>query len=258
MSGPKTTQSPLLRLPLELRTQIYQFIFDPSGWFPETGDQDNRAIYDTLPGICRASQELFYEATPIYLATCAAFHTSSATTSRKIFKFLSRFPDKDGFHHVDEFYIWEPLTNENKSSHLQLLFRCVNLEDVTLFFGCDNMLDGESMDKYQQSFELYCFQDSGLHYRPMGTVDEELARLRNDLQKLVTDYELDRLLAMPKLDGVEFNFSTVGKDGEEFRHHLSPMLWKWAVEVMGQRYGPDYNNGAIRTGFLEDHEFWAF
>jgi len=55
------------------------------------------------------------------------------------------------------------------------------------------------------------------------------------MQAFIAKFGLDRIVAMPKLEQLQFQFAT--DERQVLRHRLCNPLWRWAMGVMKQNWG---------------------
>ena len=261
MSDSITLQSPLLRLPRELRDHIYVYAFKGFGLFPKSWDNvdnsDENALFHELPGICRANRQLFREATPIFLAR--DIYSWNTRTSQHLLNLFSQFPGDEATKGIEEFSIYN-WTDQGTQIQLGLILKFQNLCFLDVFFSFLGIVDGEPMDKYNYRNEQSLWYDTGLHYEPHEgrSVDEEKKIVAKDTQAFVTEYGLDHIIKLPKLEGLQFQFvasdggETARGSGETYRHRLCNPLWKWATEKMKEKWGRD--EMFVTTALTEDYE----
>ncbi|KAH7371399.1 hypothetical protein BKA66DRAFT_186281 [Pyrenochaeta sp. MPI-SDFR-AT-0127] len=268
MSDLAHSQSPLLRLPRELREWIYTYAFTDFGLFPrdwnEVGDSDKNALFYELPGLCQANRQLFREATPIFLAR--DIYSWNTQTSQHLLNLYSLFPGDEATKNVEEFSVYD-WTEKGTAIQLDLISRFTNLEFLDIIFGFPGMVDGEPMNRYDYPNEQGLWYDTGLHYFPPEgrSVEEEKTVLTNDLQVFINKYGLDRIIQMPKLKSLQFQFGvndgseTEQGSGELYRHRLCNPLWRWATQKMIEKWGiGDIRDGRdhvyVMTALAEDYE----
>jgi hypothetical protein len=220
----------------------------------EHNTEDSNALYNSLPGICRATRQLFLESTPFYLAS-QRIHSLNTCTSKLFIDFLSQFPKEDGFKAITDAYVWD-WTEAGTSVQLDLITHLTNVEHLDVTFGFDGIHDGEPEEEYIYNHERYTWMDTGLHYTPpeSRTVEEEIARMRQDTQDFVEKYNLERVLALPKLDSIKISFADSSKS-KCYRHRLCHPVWEWAEEFMVRKWGKREEPGTyVYTDFEEDFE----
>lgn len=267
MSDSAVRQLHLLCLPRELRDQIYTYAFEGFSHFPKSWDKvnntDNNALFHELPGLCQANRQLFSEATPIFLAR--PIYSWNTQTSQHLLNLYSHFPGDEVTKGVQEFSIYD-WTETGTAIQLELILGFTNLEFLDIVFGFPG-IDGEPMDKYDYPNEQNLWYDTGLHYSPPEgrSVEEEKAKLADDLQVFITNYGLDRIITMPKLDSLQFQFGVsddseiVHSRGELYRHRLCNPLWRWATQKMIEKWGKgDRGDGRdqvyVTKNLAEDYE----
>jgi hypothetical protein len=231
-----TQLSPLLRLPQELRDQIYNHAFHDSFLLPSewniVDDSDPRTLYRILPGICRANRQLYFEATPVFLARDTYF-SMNTETSRQTLDLFNQFSE-DVFKRVTDFAIYN-WTEEGTQVQVDLITRFSNLTSLEIVFGFPGIIDGKTLYRFDCSIERNLWLETGLHYVPREgrTIEEEKEMLRADVQAFIAKYKLDQIITMPKLKHLRFQFAT--DKGQVYRHRLCNPLWRWAMEMMKQQ-----------------------
>ncbi|KAH7072882.1 hypothetical protein BKA63DRAFT_492228 [Paraphoma chrysanthemicola] len=263
MSDSVTIQSPLLRLPRELRDQIYLYAFSDYVPFPRdwsTVDKsDENALFRELPGLCQANRQLFYEASPIFLARGVTSRDES--TAKQLLKLYCHFPDDAATKGVRwiEISDW---TEESTAVQLLLISKFTKLRDVDATFTFPTMVDSIP-GRYVYTNEQGIYWDTGLHYEPPPgrSIEEEKAVLAKDLEAFITKYSLDRVIEMPTLNSIVLRFGTnhggkvvtYGHDGrKDYRHRLSNPLWRWAMTKLSERW--EEEKFWVSTGFIEDYD----
>jgi hypothetical protein len=264
-----SAQSPLLRLPRELRDAIFTQVFRGHGRFPpnwgEVDISNQNALFYELPGVCQASRQLFQEATPIFLNNCC-IESWNTSTSRHLLNFYSQFPDNEATKDVELFSLFN-WTEDSTAVQLELISKFTNLETIEITFSFPGTIDGTPMNKYSYSNEQYLWCETGLHYEPSAgrSIEEEKAILAKDLEAFITKYGLDCIIEMPKLSDLEFQFAVSdGSDettsgGELYRHRLCNPLWRWARKKMKEKWGVDNAEDGrekfhVATNMTEDYE----
>jgi hypothetical protein len=247
------SQSPLLRLPRELRDAIFTHAFWGYGHFPQTWSNvdvsDQNALFYELPGMCQASRQLFHEATPIFLKNCW-IESWNMSTSRNLLNFYSQFPYNEAAKDVEVFSLWN-WTDDSTAIHLELISKFTNLESLEITFSFPTIIDGTPMDKFNYTNEQYYWCETGLNYKPPKgqSIEEEKAILGKDLEEFITTHGLDRIIEMPNFRDLEIQFAV--NDGGEattshselYRHRLCNPLWRWATKNMKEKWGVDAEDG---------------
>ncbi|KAI4693160.1 uncharacterized protein J4E88_001531 [Alternaria novae-zelandiae] len=248
MSVPVSPPSPLLRLPRELRDQIYTYTFDDAEPFVKNRaaitTSSKIALFHDLPALCQANRQLFNEATPIFLAqNLFSWNTQESKQLLDLFSHLPKDAASKRVKHIS-IYNW---TEQGTPAHLELISKFTQLEFVEIIFSFPSIEDGVRMERFDYTNEQECYLETGLHYDlPEGrSLEEEKASLAQDVETFVAQYGLDRIIDMPKLDGMQFQFATnQGEEdafggNQEYRHRLCNPLWRWATKKMEEKWGAD-------------------
>jgi hypothetical protein len=266
MSTPATTQSPLLRLPRELRDQIYTYTFleyrffsdFPPSW-SDVDTSDKNALFRALPGVCQASRQLFDEATPVFLAR--DMQSWNTSTSKQLLNLYSQFPEDTATKGIQRFSIhnW---TEQGTAVQLNLISKFTNLQFLHAIFSFPSIVDGVPLERFNYPNEQGIWLDTGLHYDPPPgrSIEEEKAVLKDDLEAFITRYSLDRIVEMPGLNSMQFIFATNDRGenaiggNKEYRHRLCNPLWRWATQKMVEKWGEEIGRRAVTTTLPEDYE----
>jgi hypothetical protein len=260
MSVSISPPSPLLRLPRELRDQIYTYTFDDSKPFVKNRaavtTSSKIALFHDLPALCQANRQLFNEATPIFLArSLFSWNTRESKQLLDLYLHLSEEAASKRVKHI-AIHNW---TEQGTPTHLDLIFKFTQLESVKMIFTIPSIKDGVRMERFDYTSEQECYFENGLHYDlPEGrSLEEEKASLAQDVETFVSKYGLDRIIDMPKLHRMQFLFAT-NQGGEhafggnqEYRHRLCNPLWRWATKRLGERWGAD--KFSVTTTMPEDY-----
>jgi hypothetical protein len=263
------SKSSLLRLPRELRDTIFTHAFWGYGHFPqdwaEVDVTDPNALFHELPGVCQASRQLFREATPIFLKSCW-IESWNTSTSRTLLDFYSKFPYNEATKDVKVLSLcnW---TEDSTAVQLELISKFANLESLEITFTFPSIIDGTSMDKFNYTNEQYFWCETGLNYEIPGgrSIEVEKAILGKDLEAFITTYGLDRIIKVPNLNYLEFQFAVNDGDeattsySESYRHRLCNPLWRWATKKMEEKWGvEDAEDGrgkfCVSTNLHEEYE----
>lgn len=178
MSSSVTSQSPLLRIPRELRDAIFAYVFEELSWFPKDWGSvdisDKNALYRELPGLCQANRQLFHEATPIFLARNMA--SQNTQTSKLLLDLYSHFPGDAATKGVRQFSIrnW---TEEGTAVQLELISKFTNLQYLSATFSFPSIVDGTPMERFNYPNEQGLWWDTGLHYEPQHDRSVEQEKL---------------------------------------------------------------------------------
>lgn len=256
MSRTTPVLSPLLRLPRELRDQIFSYLFkEGDEVFPAWPShvKHNRTLYNALPSICRGSKQLFLKATPFFL-NAATINSDDAETSKRLITFLEEFPEEAGFKAITDFNLYE-WTEDAVTLQLSLISRFTELEAISLVFAMKGLSDGWSEEDHDYNLEQDLWYKNKIHYRPRDgrSVEEEKQKLAEDTQAFIDNYGFDRILALPKLRIVQFQFYDL-ESGKFYRHRLCNPLWRWAEGVMAEKLGTVEDLGHVSTDFSEDYD----
>ncbi|KAI4711384.1 hypothetical protein J4E89_003949 [Alternaria sp. Ai002NY15] len=248
MSFAVSPPSPLLRLPRELRDQIYTYTFEESEPFLKNRaaitTSSKIALFHDLPALCQANRQLFNEATPIFLAR--NLFSWNTRESQQLLDLYSHLPEDAASKHVKHISIcnW---TEQGTATHLELISKFIQLESINIIFSFLSIEDGVRMERFDYTNEQECYLETGLHYDlPEGrSLEEEKASLAQDVETFVTKYGLDPIVDMPRLHGMQFQFATnQGEEdafggNQEYRHRLCNPLWRWATKKMEKKWGAD-------------------
>jgi hypothetical protein len=263
------SQSPLLRLSRELRDTIFTYAFCGYGQFPQSWGEvdlsDQNALFYELPGVCQASRQLLYEATPIFLKSCW-IESWNISTSRNFLEFCSQSPYNEATKDVNEVSLWN-WTKNSTAVQLALISKFTNLSTLEITFSFPSTIDGIPMKEFDYTNEQNLWRKTGLHYEPpkSRSIEEEKAILGQDLEAFITTHGLDRIIEMPNLNWIEFQFAV--NDGDEattiynelYRHRLCNPLWRWATKKMKEKWGVDdaergRGQFCVLTNLDEDYE----
>ncbi|KAF2826312.1 hypothetical protein CC86DRAFT_370350 [Ophiobolus disseminans] len=222
---------------------------------------DKNALVRELPGLCQANRQLFYEATPIFLArNITSWNTP---TSKQFLNLFAYFPGDAATKGVGQFSMnnW---TEEGTAVQTELISKFTNLKFLNVIFSFPSIVDGVPMEKFDYSNEQALWWNTGLHYDPEQdrSVEEEKAFLAKDLETFVAKFGLDRIIEMPKLNGLQFRFyvrsggENVIGGGEPYRHRLCNPLWRWATQKLAEKWGVDVDNEEfhVTTTMPEDYD----
>ncbi|KAH7077166.1 hypothetical protein FB567DRAFT_608125 [Paraphoma chrysanthemicola] len=261
MSNSVTIQSPLLQLPRELRDRIYSYIF--SGYIPflekcgVVDTSDENAIFHELPGLCQANRQLFHEATPLFLARST--DSWNTTTSKQLLKLYSHFAGDAATKGVTDISIYN-WTEQGTAVQLDLISKFTNLQFLDVVFSFPSIVDGVPMERFNYTNEQGIWWETGLNYIPSPgrSIEEEKAAMSKDLDAFITRYGLDRIIDMPKLNSMQFQFAM--NDGGEnvtggniyYRHRLCNPLWRWAMKKLSEKWGDD--EFGVTTTLPEDYD----
>jgi hypothetical protein len=260
MSLSVSPSSPLLRLPRELRDQIYTYAFDDSEFFLKNRaaitTPSKIALFNDLPALCQANRQLFNEATPIFLAqNLFSWNTQESKQLLDLYSHLPKNAASERVKHIS-IHNW---TEQGTSTHLELISNFTQLESVKLIFSFPSIEDGVRMERFDYTNEQECYLENGLHYDlPKGrSLEQEKASLVQDVETFVAKYGLDRIIDLPKLHSMQFLFAT-NQGGEhafggnqEYRHRLCNPLWRWATKKLEEKWGAD--KFSVTTTMPEDY-----
>jgi hypothetical protein len=200
MSLSVSPSSPLLRLPRELRDQIYTYAFDDSEFFLKNRaaitTPSKIALFHDLPALCQAIRQLFNEATPIFLAqNLFSWNTQESKQVLDLYSHLPKDAASERVKHIS-IHNW---TEQGTSTHLELISKFTQLESVKLIFSFPSIEDGVRMERLDYTSEQECYLENGLHYDlPEGrSLEQEKASLVQDVETFVAKYGLDRIIDLP-------------------------------------------------------------
>jgi hypothetical protein len=264
-----TAQSPLYRLPSELRDRIYVLAFEPVEWFPKDWSKvetsDDLPLVHELPALCRVNRMLFHEATPVFLGFYLAIITRDAQSSQHLID-LYFYLDSNAAERTKHLTIME-WTAENMSVHFDLISKFPNLSDLKIIYNFPRIVDGVPLDKFDFAYEQELWLENCSHYDPPDSrsIDEEKVQLRRDVQALVVDLGLDRIINLPKLRRLHFEVYAVEHEQTSqrksgfFRHRLCNPLWRWARErsIENWEYDPErdeFEQRYVLTGLPGDYD----
>ncbi|KAH7398534.1 hypothetical protein BKA66DRAFT_437583 [Pyrenochaeta sp. MPI-SDFR-AT-0127] len=186
------SQSPLLRLPRELRDQIIEYVFEEIKQdrltfdCPDTSHhQATNARLENLPGICRASGQLYYEVTPYFLSriTPALYDIETTCWLRK---WLATLPSGSGFRAIREL-AFRNFHGPEQIKGYELISLCPNLCQLNIMFG----------DEYSDPGIV-----PSLAIRSLSSAYNAYESLDN----IVLMHQLHKLVDIPKLERLYFGF----------------------------------------------------
>ncbi|CAO2654973.1 Nn.00g117060.m01.CDS01 [Neocucurbitaria sp. VM-36] len=187
MSDSSFPPPPFLRIPRELRDQIYTYVFEtaPINWlvphvdehfpkrisFPDSWTKrhshDSGVIFHAFPALCCTSRQMFLESTPHFLTNADVF-TLNTQSSKILYDWLTQFPDHEGFKAVKDFacYQWDAFDLEATQVQIDLLTRLTNVQALYLTFTFPSIVDGIAESEYDWEAEQHVYIDTGLLYPP--------------------------------------------------------------------------------------------
>ena len=184
--------SPLLRLPREIRDQIVGYVFEDVEphekiEFKLADTQDLKRVdptWDHLPHICHASMQLYHETTPAFLSHVTPV-LQDVETICWMRKWLKSFAYNAGFRAIKQLSFRNFYGPEQIKGH-ELIALCPNLRHIDITFGDEfsNHVPGNSWDWKREA-----------SHNPLESLDE-----------MIRSYQLNDLLAIPKLERFSFEF----------------------------------------------------
>lgn len=186
------SQSPLLKLPRELRDQIVGYVFEEFKQNRKASEHDyashqqmTTVPFDHLPTICEASKQFYYETTPDFLSriTPILHNIDSICWLRR---WLATFPSGSGFLAIRQL-AFRNFHGPEQIKGYELIDLCPNLRRLNVMFG----------DEYSNpgTIPSLAIKSLGSSY----TVHESL-------DDIIITYQLRRLLEVPKLERLDFGF----------------------------------------------------
>jgi hypothetical protein len=185
--------SPLLRLPRELRDQIFEHLFD--------NEQQRRIDFDrmhnveeatvtrpleSLHPISRVSQQLYIEAIPSYLSCVTPISFNVATTCW-LRKWLATIPPSGlGYRSIRQL-AFRSFHGPEQIKGYELMAMCPNLQFLNIMLG----------DEYSEAGDVPSLAISSL---------TSFANEYDSLDNIILMHQLHRLLDLPKLEVLEFGF----------------------------------------------------
>ncbi|KAI4655830.1 hypothetical protein J4E93_000545 [Alternaria ventricosa] len=196
--------------------EIYTYTFHDSEPFVKNRaaitTSSEIALFHDLPALCRTNRQLFNEATPIFLAQ--NLFSWNTQESKQLLDLFSHLPEDAASKLVKHISIYN-WTEQGNPTHLELISKFTQLKSIDIIFSFPSIEDGVRMERFDYTNEQEFYLETGLHYDlPEGrSLEEEKASLAQDVETSVAQYGLDRIIDMPKLDGMQFQFAT--NQGEE-------------------------------------------
>lgn len=187
-----STLPPLLRLPQELRDDIYAYIFDD---FPHQRLRINKYhnVHErtitlplkALPPICTTSLQIYHETTPYFLQriTLLAFNLQTTCWLRR---WLATFPSNHGYLSIQALAFRNFHGPEQLKSY-ELLSLCPNIRSLNIMFGDE-------------------FSDPGMVPSLAISSLSSTINAYESFENLLLMHQLHRVVALPKLEVLEFGF----------------------------------------------------
>lgn len=205
MSNSEALLPAFLRLPRELRDQIYKHVFEtapiewlvpkykeqfskpisfPRGWTRSYG-HDSTQFFHPFPALCCVSHQLFRESVPVFLTRVETF-TFNTETCQRLLDWLAQFPDDAAFKAIKghSSFEWNVFDSTSTSLHKSLLTRMSNLESLVLTFTFSDLAHSCKTEDHDWEEEQNLLSDFGipypfdLYYTPdVGNPDTEARKL---------------------------------------------------------------------------------
>ncbi|OAL54488.1 hypothetical protein IQ07DRAFT_583780 [Pyrenochaeta sp. DS3sAY3a] len=278
MSSSEARSPMFLRLPRELRDQIYEHVFEtasaewlphqrnfPTSWTRDYG-HDSTRFFHTFPALCCVSHQLFQESVPIFLTRVETF-TFNIETCQRLLDWLAQFPDDEAFRAIRDYssFEWNAFDSTSINLHTSLLSRMSNLASLALIFTFPDLAHSWKLVDHNWGEELTLFTNFGvpypftLYYTPDfespapedRRFDHEIFKnertlLQQKLEEFIKVHRLEVILNLAKLAILELQFDV--KDEGCVRHNLCRPLNIWFKKMWEERgrsvqvmYGSDEN-----------------
>jgi hypothetical protein len=184
--------SPLLRLPRELRDEIFKYVFD---FFDQERLQFSRHHDVTeqivtppicaLPPICCVSQQLYIETTPYLISRVTPLSSSVATTCW-LRKWLATLPNELGYRSIQHL-AFRNFHRPEQIKGFELIALCTNLRHLNVMLG----------DEYSDPGTIPSLAISSL---------SSSVNAYESLDNIILMHQLHKLIDIPRLELLEFGF----------------------------------------------------
>jgi hypothetical protein len=184
--------SPLLRLPRELRDEIYKYVFDRYHQerlhLSQHHNIQERAVTPpirALPPICGASHQLYDETTPHFLTRVTPTSSNVATTCW-MHKWLATFPSELGYRSIQQL-AFRNFHGPEQIKGYELIALCPKLRYLDVMLG----------DEYSDPGTVPSLAFSSL---------SSSVNAYESLDNIILIHQLHRLVDIPNLELLEFGF----------------------------------------------------
>ncbi|KAJ4368386.1 hypothetical protein N0V83_006743 [Neocucurbitaria cava] len=184
-------QPPLFRLPRELRDQILAYVFDdleePRVQFKHhvARAQQMTPPYKDLPALSRASKQLYYEATLLFLTHITPV-LSDIETICWMREWLSAFSSDSAFRSIRQL-AFRNFHGPDQIRGYELIAMCPNIRFLDIMFG----------DEYAHPGTVPTLAIKSL---------SSSVNAYESLDNIIAMHQLYRLVDIPKLKGLHFGF----------------------------------------------------
>lgn len=185
-------QAAILRLPRELRDEIYHYVFEDINLervdFHRRHNTQEREVTRpswALHPLCNVSQQLYVEATPRLLSRVTPISHNVATNCW-LHKWLTTFPAGTGYSAVKQL-AFRNFHGPEQIKGYDLIALCPNLRSLSVMLG----------DEYSSPGSVPSFAITSL---------STSANAYDSLDNIILMHQLHKLVDIPKLNVLEFGF----------------------------------------------------